>query len=341
MGIKGLNKIIKRVAPYIIKEKCIYEYTGTKIAIDSSILMYKYRYSANNSEDSHIYGFLQRVCFYLKRGILPIFVFDGIPPNAKQNVLEQRVQQKNRIQEKINNLTQSRTITTEIQQEIDKLNKQITYVTKYHRQECKYLLKLIGVPVIEANGEAEATCAELQKKGIVSYTYTEDSDALTFGAPVILKSARKLEKVIEISLGDILKELDLTNDEFIDFCILCGCDYTCTIPKIGPITSLALVQEHKNIESILNTLPEKYHIPDNFNYELARKLFKQSVLLPEFDISLGNTKYRDLENFLLKEKNIPRRVCENLTKNLQNSFSEYFGSRKHDTRPSLDSGDLC
>ena len=42
MGIKQLNKILKRVAPDAIKERSIHEYTHSKIAIDSSILIYKY-----------------------------------------------------------------------------------------------------------------------------------------------------------------------------------------------------------------------------------------------------------------------------------------------------------
>ena len=57
-------------------------------------------------------------------------------------------------------------------------------------------------------------------------------------------------------------------EEFIDLCILCGCDYTCTIPKVGPITSLNLIRKYHSIEKIPND------IPDSFNYKRARELFK-------------------------------------------------------------------
>ena len=36
----------------------------------------------------------------------------------------------------------------------------------------------------------------------------------------------------------MLEELQLTRDQFIDLCILCGCDYTDKIPGIGPVRAL-------------------------------------------------------------------------------------------------------
>ena len=347
MGIRGLNKIIKRVAPHIIREKIIQSYTHSSIAIDSSILLYKYRYACKDSEDSHIHGFIQRVCFYLKRGILPIFVFDGIPPNAKQQVLEKRVKQKNKIEEKIQCLveqlkptsTNVQTLHTTptpqeeeiIQEEITKLSKQVTYVTRSHRQECKYLLRLMGIPMIEAHGEAEATCAALQKNKLVDYTFTEDTDALTFGSPIVLRSARKLEKVIEVQLEELLHNLNLNMNEFIDFCILCGCDYCTTIPKIGPVTSLSLVQEHSTIENILNILPDKYTIPDKFDYQIARDLFKNPLQLPTYDLTIKPLQNDKLKLFLTNEKNMSTNIFENVVKRYSTAVQEY--NKKQKTKP--------
>ena len=107
MGIKGLNKVIRKLAPHIIREKHIGNYVNSKIAIDSSILIYKYRYGkpvsfdalgkAKDSDNSHVIGFMQKVCFYLRRGIVPVFVFDGKPPTEKQNILDKRSNQKIKI----------------------------------------------------------------------------------------------------------------------------------------------------------------------------------------------------------------------------------------------------
>ena len=40
-------------------------------------------------------------------------------------------------------------------------------------------------------------------------------------------------------------------DEFIDLCIMCGCDYTMTIGGIGPVKAFNLMQENRNIEACL------------------------------------------------------------------------------------------
>jgi flap endonuclease-1 len=56
-------------------------------------------------------------------------------------------------------------------------------VTKQHNDDCKRLLRLMGVPVIDAPSEAEAQCAEMAKAGLVYGVATEDMDCLTFGAP--------------------------------------------------------------------------------------------------------------------------------------------------------------
>lgn len=56
-------------------------------------------------------------------------------------------------------------------------------VTRQHNDDCKKLLRLMGVPVIDAPTEAEAQCAAMAKAGLVYGVATEDMDCLTFGAP--------------------------------------------------------------------------------------------------------------------------------------------------------------
>lgn len=345
MGIKGLNKVIRKVAPHIIREKPIGNYKNSKIAIDSSILIYKYRYGSKESDNSHVIGFLQKVCFYLRRGIMPVFVFDGKPPTEKQNILDKRSTQKIKIQEKIDSLRilldsanyrEYHTIRNtdfiddtisheDVLEKLNKLNKQVIHVTKQHKHDCKYLLRLLGVPVIEAYGEAEATCAELQKNNLVQFTFTEDSDALTFGSPIVIKGAKKNETVIEITLQEVLSELNLTYDHFVDFCILCGCDYTTTIPKLGPLTSLHLIQQHKTIENILlNLSPEKYKIPMDFNFEIARELFKHKVVLPpDINLNIGEIQHENIEKFLIDERKIERLQFHFLIRKYKQSLDEF------------------
>lgn len=336
MGIKGLNKIIKKVCPHIIKERYINDYRFSKIAIDSSILLYKYRY-ASDSDDSHIHGFLQRAFFYIKNGIIPVFVFDGMPPCDKKSTIEKRYKQKNKIEDKIKELQeQLETAETseqinEIEDEIYRLRKQVTYVTKHHKQECKYILKLLGIPVIEANGEAEATCAALQKNNYVDYTFTEDTDSFTFGTPVVIKNSKNLDKFIEVKLDDLLVGMNFTMDQFIDFCILCGCDYSVTIPKIGPLTSLSMIREHGSIEKILENLSEKYTVPDNFNYINSRRLFKEEIDLGEVNIKLDSINTEKLKLFIVDEKQLSINIYNSIVKKYTNVLNDYKKLQKNST----------
>ena len=65
----------------------------------------------------------------------------------------------------------------------------------------------------------------------------------------------------------------MTHEEFVDLCILCGCDYTHSIGGIGPGTAFKLISECKTIENVLEKIEEKnedpskkkkYQIPEKF-----------------------------------------------------------------------------
>jgi flap endonuclease-1 len=105
-------------------------------------------------------------------------------------------------------------------------------------------------------------------------------DALTFGSNILLRhltfsEARKMP-VQELHYDKVLKGLELEPDEFIDLCILMGCDYCDTIRGIGPKRAYELITKHKSIEEILKNIDtKKYEPPENWNYERARELFKQ------------------------------------------------------------------
>ena len=75
----------------------------------------------------------------------------------------------------------------------------------------------------------------------------------------------------------------MTMDEFIDLCIMCGCDYTKTIGGIGPVKAFKFIKENSTIEKVLIRLEEeaddpkkkqKYVVPADFKYNESRELFK-------------------------------------------------------------------
>ena len=50
-------------------------------------------------------------------------------------------------------------------------------------------------------------------------------------------------------MDKVLEGLEMDMDQFIDLCILLGCDYCDSIKGIGPHRAVQLIKEHKNLET--------------------------------------------------------------------------------------------
>merc|ERR1719335_1683159 len=164
------------------------------------------------------------------------------------------------------------------QEQILKATKGTVRVTKEQNEQTKQLLRLMGIPVVEAPSEAEATCAALARDGKVYAAATEDADCLTFGTKILVRNLMAAEsqkkQILEVNLETALEQLNVSMDQFIDFCILSGCDYCDTIKGVGPQTAIRLIMEHGSLEKVLeNTEAEK--VPSNFRYQAARQFFQE------------------------------------------------------------------
>jgi flap endonuclease-1 len=75
----------------------------------------------------------------------------------------------------------------------------------------------------------------------------------------------KQQPILEIDLEAALRGLELTFEQFVDLCILCGCDYCNTIKGVGPKTALKLIKQFKNIEGVVRYVQrekkKKYVLP--------------------------------------------------------------------------------
>merc|ERR1712241_55492 len=95
-------------------------------------------------------------------------------------------------------------------------------------------------------------------------------------------------------------------DQFIDLCILLGCDYCDTIKGIGPKKALALITEHGSIEEILKKIDQtKYPPPEDWPFDMARKLFQNPDVEDGsgFDLKFTDPDEEGLVKFLCEEKN--------------------------------------
>ncbi|RWW03944.1 hypothetical protein BHE74_00018880 [Ensete ventricosum] len=132
-------------------------------------------------------------------------------------------------------------------------------------------------------------------------------DSLTFGAPRFVRhlmdpSSRKIP-VMEFEVSKILEELKLSMDQFIDLCILSGCDYCNSIKGIGGQTALKLIRQHGCMENILqNVNKERYHVPEDWPYEKVRQLFREPNVSSEIPELRWTAPYEEgLLNFLVNE----------------------------------------
>ena len=110
MGIPNFNKYLKSIEkglpPYQrgINKIHLSNYSGKCIAIDVCIFIYQSLYS---HQDGHIQGMLNLVAKLKKYDIIPLFVFDGKPPQSKHNVISSRKKNREKIKSKIIKLENS------------------------------------------------------------------------------------------------------------------------------------------------------------------------------------------------------------------------------------------
>jgi len=166
---------------------------------------------------------------------------------------------------------------------------------------------------------------------------------LTFGTKTLVRNLMAAEaqkkQILEVNLARALEQLNITMEQFIDFCILSGCDYTDTLKGVGPSTAIKLIVQHKNIEAIVELPEMKDKIPANFNYQLAREFFinceaVDTKTTPPFvfnepDIE-GLTKFLVEDNQFAKDRvdrYIERlKAAKNKTK--QRPLDSFFGAAK-------------
>merc|ERR1711920_58743 len=285
---------------------------------------------------SHIIGMLTRTIPLMENGIKPVYVFDGKPPELKLGELAARRAKR---EEATANLQAA--VEAGDSEQVLKSTKQTVKVTREQNEETKTLLRLMGVPVVEAPSEAEATCAALCRDDKVFAAATEDADCLTFGTKVLVRNLMAAEAqkktIYEVTLERALEQLNISMDQFIDFCILCGCDYCDTLKGVGPSTAMRMLVQHGSLEKVLEVLgPEK--VPENFNYQTARDFFKEceAVNTAEVSFEFKDPDFEGLKKFLVEtcsfntdrvERYIERlKNAKNRTK--QRPLDSFFGKPK-------------
>ena len=327
MGIRSLASLIKQKSPNSIQTTALYSLSGKKVAVDTSIFLYKslsnYRHNGDYLRNkvgkivSHIVGIFYKTIQYLSVGITPIYIFDGKPPIEKKEVLLER--SKKAEESKI--LSQ----TTQNPEEALKYEKSSIRVKKHHIDDIKELFDLMGISYLHPEGEAEAYASELCRIGFVDYVVTEDMDTLAHGCPRMIrncmdKSIKRKDVVSVIDLEDILSNFNMNMKEFLDLCILCGCDYCPSIPKVGTVRSFNYIQNFRNIEALIES-KKCNNIPEEFiqKYDSSRKLFevfKDKIDLEHLPMHTSKCDYDKLNDYLINDCAISEKRVENALKKI-------------------------
>ena len=238
MGIKDLNTFIKVNACDSIQEYHFFELKGKRVAIDVSIYFYKFLYRNPN----YLESFFIQAAKLMQYGITPIYVFDGAPPKEKAKEIEHRVEKKREMKKLVETLEQEvqnvvhNTETTEeektqkkveLEQKIKSTNKKIIQVKDEFIRNLKFMFDLMNIKYIQAQGEADIICSFLNKRGVVDMVMSDDMDLIVSGTQFLLREFNlNSNKIQYYNLAKILETLDITLVQWIDFCILCGCDYS-------------------------------------------------------------------------------------------------------------------
>ena len=208
---------------------------------------------------SHLSGlFFRTTRLIAEHGVKLVFVFDGAPPKLKLAELDRRRAVKAEFERaRADALARG---------DLEEAYSKATMTSKLTREmvgEARELLRLLGLPVIQAPSEGEAQAAHMARTGHVWAAASKDYDTLLFGTPRLLRFLTISGKEFLPSQGTfrplVPEMLDLeaqlarwgiSREGLIDLALLVGTDFNDGVHGIGPKKALKLVQQYGRIEAM-------------------------------------------------------------------------------------------
>ncbi|XP_047523143.1 flap endonuclease GEN isoform X1 [Pieris napi] len=249
MGIKGLWNVL---SPYCEK-KSLHEIRGETVAVDLA----GWVCDSQNVTDYYIQPKLYlrnlffRTVYLLLADINPIFVLEGDAPELKRDVMAAR------------NAIQFRGAAPKSQ-----AKSQAPSVSRKRFKgvllECETLLKSMGVRCVKGSGEAEATCASLNSKGLVDAVVSQDSDCFAYGARRVYRNfsvsssagGGAMQGSVDCYDAERMFQANgFGRNKMIALALLCGCDYgvgACGSSINTVVTFLHTVKDEEIIPRLLS-----------------------------------------------------------------------------------------
>jgi len=255
---------------------------------------------------SHLSGLFYRTTrLIVDYGIRLAFVFDGTPPPRKAATLERRRQVKARYEEEREEALRAG--------DLARAYSKATMTSRLTRDmvaEARELLRLMGIPSLQAPSEAEAQAAHMAATARVWAAASKDYDSLLFGAPRVVRfltisgkeflpSRGEMRPIVPelLELPKLLQGWRISREQLVDLAMLVGTDFNAGIKGIGPKKALRLVQEYGRIErmpqEIQATLGEVGDV---------RRIYLQPEITDDYDLAPREPDLQGIVDFLCTER---------------------------------------
>ncbi len=312
MGVQLGSLVVKQ-------ETSLKDLRGKTLAVDASSIIHQFlalvRYPTGVpliDGEGHITSslaglFYRSTKLIYRHGIELIFVFDGKRPSIKFAWLKEEEREKRRRRFEKN--------LREWRQALDRgdlrsaFSKAVTtgMIDSDIIGDAKRLLFLLGIPTVQAPGEAEAQACLLAKRGRAWAVNSRDFDCLLFGTPRmaryvsiagVYRGVGMPSRPEIIELKSALQNLGLTHSQLIDMAILMGTDYNRGLKGIGPRNALKLIRNYGSLEKMPTDIVLR--LPDN--PEEIRQNFKNPLVDKEYSLVSGEFDPEGVTNFLCGER---------------------------------------
>src|SRR5438552_15057198 len=259
------------LTPIIIKETlALDDLRGKRFAVDGNGELYQFLalirlrdgsplQDSHGRITSHLSGLFYRTTRLITDyGMELVFVFDGKPPTLKSAEIARRRAVKNKYESERAEALEAG--------DLEKAYSKATMTSRLTREmadDARELLRLMGLPVVDAPSEGEAQASHMAAKGSVWAAASKDYDCLMFGAPRLVRfltisgkeflPSRAAFRPITpelIETQQMMDEYRITRPQLVDLAIMVGTDFNEGVKGIGPKKALKLVQQYGSIENM-------------------------------------------------------------------------------------------
>src|SRR5215472_13789499 len=259
------------LTPIIIKQTLkLEDLRGKRLAVDANGELYQFLAlirlrdgsplrDSHGRITSHLSGLFYRTTRLITDYRLElVFVFDGKPPAMKFAEIARR----RNIKERYDAEHAEALAAGDLAKAYSKAT-MTSRLTREMAEEARDLLRLMGLPVVQALSEGEAQASHMASKAHAWAAASKDYDCLLFGAPRLLRfltisgkeflPSKAAFRAITPELIDaavLLEHYKITREQLIDLAILVGTDFNEGIKGIGPKKALKLVTDCGSIENM-------------------------------------------------------------------------------------------